>query len=234
MASVTISASFGAGGNIIGPAVADKLGLPFLDRAIPAAVAGRLSVPLQSALALDDKAPTGWNRLAQAFAFGAAPLLTNPIPEEILDPGRFREETETVMRRVADSTGGVFLGRAGMVVLKERPDVLRVRLDGPVDARIANLVRDGLSEDEARAMQKDVDGAREAYAKVFYGARQSDASLYHVILDTTALDFETCSEIIVAAARARLSKATGTGGPIGLVRDDAAPLGGAPADHRSP
>jgi hypothetical protein len=208
MASVTISASFGAGGNVVGPAVAERLGIPFLDRAIPAAVAGSLSVPLQSALALDDKAPTGWNRLAQAFAFGAAPLLTNPIPEEILDPGRFREETEIVMRRVADSTGGVFLGRSGMVVLKGRPDVLCVRLDGPVDGRIANLVHGGLNEEEARALQKDVDGAREAYAKVFYGARQADASLYHVILDATALDFDTCIEIVVAAAHSRFGLST--------------------------
>jgi hypothetical protein len=36
---VTLSASFGAGGSVIGPRVAEELGLPFLDRAIPVAVA---------------------------------------------------------------------------------------------------------------------------------------------------------------------------------------------------
>jgi cytidylate kinase len=108
------------------------------------------------------------------------------------------------MRRVADSTGAVFLGRAGMLVLGGRADVLRVRLDGPVEARIAQAVREGLAEDEARTLQKNVDGAREAYVKVFYGAKQADAALYHLILDSTALPLDVCTELIVAAAEAHL------------------------------
>ena len=36
---VTISGSFGAGGSVIGPAVADRLGIPFVDRVIPIEVA---------------------------------------------------------------------------------------------------------------------------------------------------------------------------------------------------
>ena len=35
MTLVAISASFGAGGSRIGPALAERLGVPFLDRAIP-------------------------------------------------------------------------------------------------------------------------------------------------------------------------------------------------------
>jgi cytidylate kinase len=203
-ACVTISASFGAGGNVVGPAVAEALGLPFFDRAIPVAVAQRLSVPLDSVIATDEKGPTGWERLAQSFA-SVTPLLgAASMVEDVYNPDRFREETEAIVRATAASTGGVFLGRAGMIVLADRPDVLCVRLDGPVDKRIAQVASEGVSEDEARAMQKDVDGAREAYVRVFYGARQSDPSLYHVILDSTALPFDVCADIIVTAAKGRL------------------------------
>lgn len=202
---MTISASFAAGGNVVGPAAAEKLGLPFVDRAIPLAAAERLSMTLQRAIALDDKGPSGWSRLAEAFGTVATPLAFQPIPEDVVDPATFREETAAIMIHLADSTGGVFLGRAGMVVLGNRPDVLSVRLDGPVERRIARAIREGLGEDEARSMQKEVDGAREAYSKVFYGARQSDPSLYHVILDATALEFSTCTDIIVTAARDHLN-----------------------------
>ena len=44
MGIVTISASYGAGGPEVGPAVAERLGLDFHDRAIPVRVAGRLGV----------------------------------------------------------------------------------------------------------------------------------------------------------------------------------------------
>ncbi|MDQ1397927.1 MAG: hypothetical protein QOG64_3186, partial [Acidimicrobiaceae bacterium] len=52
---VTISAPYGAGGSIIGPAVAKRLGVPFIDRAIPASVAASLSVPLETVLAHDER-----------------------------------------------------------------------------------------------------------------------------------------------------------------------------------
>ena len=63
MTSVTISASFGSRGELIGHGIADRLGLPFLDRAIPAAVAGRLHLGEEVPEAFDERAPSFWQRL---------------------------------------------------------------------------------------------------------------------------------------------------------------------------
>ena len=41
---VTISATYGAGGALVGPEVADRLGVPFVDRAVPVAVANDLGI----------------------------------------------------------------------------------------------------------------------------------------------------------------------------------------------
>ena len=38
---ITLAALFGAGGSVVGPRVAERLGVPFLDRQIPDAVAKR-------------------------------------------------------------------------------------------------------------------------------------------------------------------------------------------------
>jgi hypothetical protein len=54
-----------------------------------------------------------------------------------------------------------------MVMLGGRPDVLCVRLDGPVEARIAQVVAQGVDEASARQGQQEADSAREAYARVF-------------------------------------------------------------------
>ena len=40
---VTLAAFYGAGGTVVGPRVAERLGVPFLDRGILTAVAKRLS-----------------------------------------------------------------------------------------------------------------------------------------------------------------------------------------------
>jgi cytidylate kinase-like protein len=51
----TLSASYGAGGSVVGSLAAERLGVPFLDRAIPSAVAERLGVALEAVLAREHR-----------------------------------------------------------------------------------------------------------------------------------------------------------------------------------
>jgi cytidylate kinase len=89
-------------------------------------------------------------------------------------------------------------------VLADRPDVLSVRLAGPAEDRVAQTVaRSGGDEVTVRAEQKATDAAREAYVQAFYNVRQSDPTLYHLIIDSTVVSYDACAEIIVAAAKDR-------------------------------
>lgn len=141
---VTISATYGAGGAVVGPAVAAALEVAFLDRAVPSAVAGRLGCSLDEALQHDDRSPGGLERLLA----GAARLPTvtlgsvdtafvGTVNEEgrLLYDHEFVEHTEQVVAGVAH-TGGVVLGRAGAIVLADHPTALHVRLDGDPEARL--------------------------------------------------------------------------------------------------
>jgi hypothetical protein len=208
---VTLSASYGARGDTVGGALAGRLQLPFVDRVIPTAAAARqLGLPEDVAESLDEHIPSRWERIATRFVNVAAPagpdVLAADVPRT-LTPEGFRSASEAELRHVADTTGAVVLGRAGMVVLGGRPSVLCVRLDGPVEARIAQVVAQGVDEANARQGQRDVDSAREAYARVFFNARQGDPRLYHLILDSTVLSAEACTDIIVRAAQDRFGAA---------------------------
>jgi hypothetical protein len=206
---VTLSASYGARGAKVGRALAERLQLPFVDRAIPTAdVARELALPEDVAESLDEHPPSRWERLAVAFANLGLPVGPVVPPEDLpLMPVQFRSVTEARLQYIADTTGAVVLGRAGMVVLGGRSDVLCVRLDGPVEARIAQVVAQGTDEASARQGQREVDSAREAYARVFFNVRQANPRLYHVILDSTALSAEACVDIIARAAKDRFGAA---------------------------
>jgi hypothetical protein len=203
---VTLSASYGARGDKVGRAVASRLELPFIDRAVPtSAVARQLGLPADVGESLDGHTPGLWERIAAAFANVATPSGPDVVSAEVpVTPEQFGATNRAELQRVADATGGVVLGRAGMVVLGDRPDVLKVRLDGPVEARIAQVVALGIEEDKARQGQREVDSAREAYARVFFNARQEDPRHYHLILDSTVLSVDACVDIIVRAAHDRL------------------------------
>jgi cytidylate kinase len=204
MTLITLSAPYGAGGSQVGPEVARRLGVPFLDRAIPTGVAERLAIPLQEAMERDESAGGSIARMTiwlghVGQAFGAP----NALPEDA-DGDAYRRATEQVIREHAEGEGAIVLGRAGAVVLRGDPRALHVRLDGPVDARI----RQGMElEDVDRATAErhvtDTDRAREAYVHQFYRVDPRDPSLYHLLIDSTAIPLATCTDLIVEAARAR-------------------------------
>jgi len=197
---VTISASYGAGGSQIGPAVARRLGVEFLDRAIPTSVADRLQVPLDEALAHDESLGDAIGRLVSTFAL--LPELAGAMVQAGYLAGEdYRRETERLIKEHAKA-GAVILGRAGAVILRDHPDALHVRLDGPPERRIAQAVEiEGLSPNDAERLRKDGDRAREAYVRHFYGCDAKDPSLYHLVIDSTALSKETVVEVIAAAVR---------------------------------
>ncbi|HEX5493653.1 MAG TPA: cytidylate kinase-like family protein [Mycobacteriales bacterium] len=204
MSVVTVSASFGAGGSEVGPAVAAALDVPFVDRAIPAGVARRLGVPLTDAEQKDETYDTGLWRIVSSMALvpdlaGAGPLAYSTLA----DDRAFREKTEQVLREVADTTGGVILGRAGALVLRDVRRALHIRLDGPEPARVTAAMRmTGRDERYCREELRAVDAARVAYWRHFYRADPAEYRHYHLVIDSTALPLDAVTDLVAAAARA--------------------------------
>lgn len=204
MGIVTVSASYGAGGAEVAPAVAERLGLPFHDRAIPFQVAGRLGVPVAEAEENDERVARGLWRLIASLGSVPDPvggvLPVTGIPDE----GAYRMQTERVLTEIADGGGGVVLGRAAALVLKDRADALHVRLDGLPERRLSAVVaRSGRPRDEMRRELENNDRAREAYVRHFYRCDPAAARHYHLVIDGTALPLDSIVDLVVLAARAR-------------------------------
>lgn len=196
---VTISASYGAGGSQVGPALAERLGVEFLDRAIPTTVADRLSVPLDEALAHDETLGDAIGRFVSSFAL--LPELAGAMVQAgVLAGEDYRRETEKLIREHA-ADGAVILGRAGAIILRDDPRALHVRLDGPVERRVQRAMEmEGLTREDAERLRKSGDRAREAYVRHFYGCDARDPSHYHLVIDSTALPLETVVDVIATAA----------------------------------
>jgi hypothetical protein len=203
---VTISASYGAGGAFVGPAVAEKLGVPFLDRAIPVAVANDLRIPVEDALNREEQVQSWLTRmLTSAAPYSAQWMIgTTPPPGALLPDEHVHACTERAIRAGVREQGGVILGRAAAIVLRDHPTALHVRLDGDPERRVRQAMRLlGVSEREARDALTRNDNARTAYVRHFYRTDPASPEHYHLVLDSTRIAPEDCTEIIVAAALAR-------------------------------
>ena len=207
MPGVTISAGYGAGGSVVAPQVARLLGVPLLDRAISARVAQQLHVSVQEA-----EGGAVRRSLTERFFSSLAPLSgdvlavgtdapSGALTEAPDEPALFRRQAEAIMR-AARVSGAVILGRAGAAAFQREPGVLRVRLFGPADARIAQAIRFGdINEPTARQRLAEVDRARAQYVRRLYRADIDAPDLFHLHIDSTAIPLETCAEIIVSAYR---------------------------------
>jgi cytidylate kinase len=90
------------------------------------------------------------------------------------------------------------------VVLSDRPHVLRVRLDGPEEARVEQGMRiQGVDRETAEERMRQTDRARDMYVRHFYGADPHDSGRFHLVLDSTAIELDACVDVIVRAAESR-------------------------------
>jgi cytidylate kinase len=197
---VTVSSSFGSNGAVIAAQVAERLGWPLHNRAIPAEVAEQLSVELDSALVHDENVPTVLTRLLVRLA---GHLMLEPgvsLPREVnLNAEQFRQASERAIHRIAEEDA-VIIGRAAAIVLAGRPDALHVRFDAPRDARLERARNVfGLSKDEAARRLAATDRARAMYVRTYYKHDWADSSLYHLTVDSSALSVETCTDIVLVA-----------------------------------
>ena len=202
---VTFSAAYGAGGSVVAPAVAAALGFPFLDRAVPAARSAQVRPDAESAT--EEERTEGFlTRLLSSFAAG--PDGTAGVGAVV--PGSRDEEVRRQAQARVEAfaaSDGVVLGWGSTVVAKH---AFHVRLEGPEEARVRQAMWiGGIDEGTARRRRADTDSVRETYLRRLYGRDWRDFSLYHLILDSTAMPLEVCTDVVVAAARGFWERAPG-------------------------
>jgi cytidylate kinase len=196
---VTVSATYGAGGAVVAPALAQRLGVPFLKRVTTST--GGSSDPEACFEQLDpeEAALTPAHRLLVSLGgtvpFGAT---QSPLPSRHQDES-LRRYCEEGIRRLAADGAGVVLGRGAAVVLG-RAQGFHVRLDGPPDLRVVQgAAIEGVEQDEARRRLAVADRARDSYVRRLYRADPGDTRYYHLVIDSTAIPLDSVTEVILRA-----------------------------------
>jgi len=206
---ITVSASYGAGGSVVAPALAERLGLPFLQRVTTSEGHVAEPGPCDEQLSMEEVKATPVHRLLAHFTQAMPAGPTQSPPSTHHQDENLRGWGEAGIHRFLAAGGGVILGRAAAVVLgKDRG--FHVRLYGPADRRVVQgAAVEGISEAQAAERLRAADKARTAYVRRLYRCDPADASLYHLVVDSTAMPLDTVIELILTAARAHSAATQG-------------------------
>ena len=199
---ITVSASYGAGGSVVAPALAARLGLPFLQRVTTSEGHVAEPGPCDEQLSAEEVKATPAHRLLAHLTQAMPAGPTQSPPSTHHQDEHLRGYGEAGIHRLLAVGDGVILGRAAAVVLGKNRG-FHVRLDGPAEHRIVQgAVVEGISQEQARERLRVADKARTAYVRRLYRTDPADASLYHLVIDSTAMPLDAVIELIATAAGA--------------------------------
>jgi cytidylate kinase len=198
---ITVSAAYGAGGSVVAPALAERLGVAFIGRVTGTATTSA-SPPHTEGLSAEEAGATPVHRLlgSLSHAMPAGPTLSPPSHRHHDD--EIRQAAEEEVFALAAAGGGVVLGRAAAIVLG-LDGGFHVRLDGPAHRRLAQgAAVEGVSIEEARAHMQAADKARTSYVRRLYGVDPAAARHYHLVVDSTAIPLRAVVELILISSAA--------------------------------
>lgn len=181
MAIITISRQMGSLGSQVARLTAEMLGYRLVWRELINQAAQRAGVPEMALAVIDELHLLGVEPTAQ-------------------ESQAYLDSVDQIMHEMAERGNIVIQGRAGQVILKDRPDALHVRIIAPVGLRIERVSQKvGIPPEFAKAQVEASDRSRANYLRRFYKVRWDDPALYHLVINTADLTDQQAAAIICQA-----------------------------------
>ena len=204
--AITISHLIGSGGAYVGEKLADRLGIPFLDREIIQSVAQQLNILESEVERREERLTTFWDNFNRSM-IGLSPIIIAEFPQ--LDPSDselFKTECETI-QKIASKSSAIFLGRCGWDILKNHPNHVSILLTANHSDRVKRLCTlYELTEQDARKLIKTNDQERDAYNKKFTQKNWVDARYYDLCVNTSSTGWDGAVEIAEKCILAKIKK----------------------------
>jgi cytidylate kinase len=206
MSVITLSRQYGSGGDEIATRLCEVLGYRYFDKQllIDAAAQEHLTADQVVDYHEDTYKMRGiMDRLrgyrrppgAHPGSFAGFKVAAEQVGENMLV-----WLADAAVRAAYEQGNFVIVGRAGQAILDDKPGVLHVRIEAPMERRIARAAEQaGVSLDAARLIVSERDRAAADYLRRFYGVNWTDPLLYHLSINTGRWDIEGAVELIVKA-----------------------------------
>lgn len=181
MSAITISRQMGSQGNEIAWQVALQLGWRRVNRELINRSALAAKVPQVALAEIDELSLFGLRPSAKEWR-------------------AYQGQVERLIRDMADEGGIVIVGRGGQVVLRDRPDVLHVRVIAPFETRVSWLQqKEKISVEAAQARLRESLKARAQYLQRSYDVQVDDPALYHLVINTGLVSVSQATDLVVQA-----------------------------------
>ena len=195
---VTINRELGSGGRTVGRKLAEKLGVPFYDKALIKSLQNIYHLDVNEIEKLKGRSHSWWAEFKRTLTAGYQndtfyQTRMGEEPDVLTTDEIFKAETE-ILQGIAEQESCVIAGRSGFYVFRNHPNHLSVLIQASMPFRIERVMRkQNMTEDEARKTIENVDRMRENYVMKYTGTSRYDTRNYDLVISA---DGKTEDEIV--------------------------------------
>lgn len=196
---ITISRQYGSGGREIGERIAEKLGIPFYDNSL---IQKATEASGFSPVHFEDVEKNARNSFLYSIVRGIQYHNSNTGIWSLEDSIYMTQAN--VIRDIASKGSCVIVGRCSDYILADDPDLVKVFVYAPIEARVKTCVeREGLDEARAADIIKGKDKRRQNYYNYHADTKWGEATNYHICIDSSFTGIEAAAEAVVEIVKKR-------------------------------
>ncbi|WP_295859944.1 AAA family ATPase [uncultured Oscillibacter sp.] len=193
---ITVARETGSGGLNITRKLADALGLPYYDRDLLRKASEVSGIHERLFGAADER--IGLREMLSAAEKVYTGEILPPDSDDYISTRNLFSFQAKIIKELAETESCIILGRCANYLLEDRPNVLRVFIHAPLEARLARVASYSLawSQHEVARYIRVEDKRRAAYYHYYTGEEWRDAAGYDLSLDSQKLGEDGCVERI--------------------------------------
>ncbi len=203
---ITLNRELGSGGRTIGRLIAERLGVPFYDKALINALEEKYGLTTDEIERMKGRSHSWWADFKRAMNIGAElnakqysnyHIDTEKLPDALSTDEIFATEQE-VLRGIAADESCVIAGRCGFYVFREHPNHLSILIQASMESRVARVAsKRNITPEKARDIIEHVDKMRENYVNKYTGTSRYDTRNYDLVLRVDGKTEEELADIIM-------------------------------------
>lgn len=200
---ITINRELGSGGRSVGRLLAEKLDVPFYDKAVIKALQEKYNLTTEEIERLKGRKHSWWADVERILKIDSGMSINYYLPQKDDAPDllttdeMFKTETQ-ILQDLAAEKSCVVAGRSGFHVFRDHPNHLSILIQASMDCRMERVARkQNMTADEARKTIERVDKMRENYVKKYTGTSRYDTRNYQLVITADGKTEEQIADIIM-------------------------------------
>ena len=202
---ITINRELGSGGRTVGRILAEKLKVPYYDKAVIKALQKEYHLSVSDIEQLKGRKHNWWADFKRAMGLSditGQPRFYKPTayeePDLLTTDEIFKSETE-ILKGIAEDESCVIAGRSGFSILADHPNHLSILIQASMDYRIKRVMeRQNRTAEDATEIIKKVDQMRENYVKHYTGKSRYDTRNYDLVITIDGKTEEQVADFILS------------------------------------